>query len=146
MDRTTEFGLKGATEMRQKNCVLLVDDDREFCSAMKKLLEKAGCEVAVTGDGYEALRVLSDSAFDLIIADLRMPKLGGVEFMEEINRREIDTPVIFVTGYGEVESYMTLMNMGAFDYITKPFSGKELLRIVRRAMEAPDGVHMGQPP
>jgi FixJ family two-component response regulator len=68
-----------------------------------------------------------------------MPNIDGLELMEEIRRRRIDVPVIFVTGYGEVESYMDLMNMGAFDYLNKPIDPKELFRVVESALEGCSG-------
>ena len=120
--------------MSDKPFILLVDDDREFLKAMKKMFEKSGYIVTLAGDGMEALEILSRDAFDLIISDLRMPNLNGIELMEEISRKKLDVPVIFITAYGEVESYMDLMNLGAFEYINKPVRGREILSVVERAL------------
>lgn len=116
--------------------VLIVDDDPEFLKAMRKVFENAGYCVALAGDGKEALEALTHAPFDLVISDLRMPNLNGIELMEEISRRRLDIPVIFITGYGEVESYMDLMNLGAYEYINKPVNSKEILGIAKRAIEA----------
>ena len=115
--------------------VLIVDDDPEFRKAMGRMFEKSGYETKITGDGNEALEVLSNETFDLIISDLRMPKLDGVELMSEIRRKGLETPIIFLTAYGEVESYMDLMNLGAFEYVNKPIKGQEILDVAKRAIE-----------
>jgi two-component system response regulator (stage 0 sporulation protein F) len=122
--------------MNGRQSILLVDDDPEFRKAMKKMFEKSGYNVTVAADGQEALEALSEETFDLIISDLRMPNLNGMELMEELKRRKINLPVIFITAYGEVESYMDLMNLGAFEYINKPVKGQEILGVVRKALES----------
>lgn len=122
--------------MIDKQSVLIVDDDPEFLKAMRKMFEKSGYSVALAGDGQEALDALAKDSFDLIISDVRMPHLNGIELMEEISRKRLDIPVIFITGYGEVESYMDLMNLGAYEYINKPVNSREILGIAKRAIEA----------
>jgi len=114
--------------------VLLVDDDKEFRRAMKKMFERSGYEIRIACDGREALDALSDEEFDLIISDLRMPNLDGLEMMGELRRRGLDVPIVFLTAFGEVESYMDLMNLGAFEYVNKPVKGQEILEIARRAI------------
>ncbi|MBI4832954.1 MAG: response regulator [Candidatus Lindowbacteria bacterium] len=121
--------------MNENKSILLVDDDQEFRKAMKKMFEKSGYDVTVAADGREALEILSKSSFDLIISDLRMPNLNGMELMEAIKKEKMDVPVIFITAYGEVESYMDLMNLGAFEYINKPVKGQEILSVAKRALE-----------
>ncbi len=132
--------------MDVRQSILLVDDDYEFLRAMKKMFERSGYDVTGASDGQEALEALSGEAFDLIISDLRMPNLGGMELMEEIKKRRIRTPVIFITAFGEVESYMDLMNMGAFDYINKPVKGQEILGIAQKALgTCEDSLHGSRP-
>jgi len=120
--------------MNAKQSILLVDDDYEFCKAMKKMLEKSGYVVTLAADGQEALDILSKDVFNLIFSDLRMPRLNGIELMEAIKRKKVRTPIVFITAYGEVESYMDLMNMGAFDYISKPVKGREILDLARKVL------------
>ena len=93
-------------------------------------------EAVVAADGNEALDAISNEDFDLVISDLRMPNLNGVELMEELRRRGLETPIVFLTAFGEVESYMDLMNLGAFEYLNKPVKSKEILEVVRRATES----------
>jgi DNA-binding NtrC family response regulator len=114
--------------------VLLVDDDKEFRRAMKKMFEKSGYGVRIACDGQEALDALNEEEFDLIISDLRMPNLDGLEMMAELRRRGLDIPIIFLTAFGEVESYMDLMNLGAFEYVNKPVKSQEILEISKRAI------------
>jgi DNA-binding NtrC family response regulator len=121
--------------MAKKHSILLVDDDQEFSKAMKRMFEKSGYAITLAGDGEEALEKLSDTSFDLIISDLRMPNVDGTEFMKEVSRRKLPIPIIFLTAYGEVESYMDVMNLGAFEYVHKPVRKKEILEVVERAIE-----------
>ncbi len=122
--------------MSQRHRILLVDDDLEFRKALSKMFEKSGYDVETTCDGQQALDALSEAVFDLIISDLRMPNLGGVELMSEIRRRGLDTPIVFLTAFGEVESYMDLMNLGAFEYVNKPIKSQEILAVAKRAIDA----------
>ena len=121
--------------MPKKQSVLLVDDDQEFRKAMKRMFERSGYAITVAADGQEALEILSRDTFDLIISDLRMPNLDGVELMTEISRQRLTTPIIFLTAFGEVESYMDLMNLGAFEYIHKPVKSQEILSVAKKAIE-----------
>lgn len=120
--------------MQGEKSVLLVDSDQECREATKRTLEKSGFCVTTACDGREALDVLSKNAFHLIISALRMPNLGGIELMAEIKRRKISAPVIFVTAFGEVESYLKVMNMGAFEYLNKPVNRQEILTVARKAL------------
>jgi two-component system response regulator PilR (NtrC family) len=121
--------------MTEKNSILLVDDDIEFGKAMKRMFEKAGYAITLAGDGREALERLSEGTFDVIISDLRMPNVDGTELMEEISRLKLETPVVFLTAFGEVESYMDVMNLGAFEYLHKPVRKKDILNVVQKAIE-----------
>ena len=127
---------KGAVTMKDKQSILFVDDDEQFRKAIVRIFEASGFDITTARDGQEALDLLSESAYDLIITDLKMPVLDGYELMREIKRREIKIPVIILTGYGEVETHIDLMNMGAYDHIEKPVSGHELMGLARKAIGA----------
>ena len=99
------------------------------------MLEKSSYTVVTANEGQEALSILSNNAVDLIFSAVRMPNVGGMELMEEVNRTKLRVPIIFLTAYGDVESYMDLMNMGAFDYLNKPAKEEEILRIIWSALE-----------
>jgi DNA-binding NtrC family response regulator len=115
--------------------ILIIDDDTEFSREMGKGFEQSGCKVAMAADCREAIDFLLRNTADLIISEVRMPNLWGADLMEEIRRKGIDAPVIFLTAHGEVESYMDLMNMGAFDYFNKPMSEREILKAAQEAIE-----------
>jgi two-component system response regulator (stage 0 sporulation protein F) len=115
--------------------ILLVDSDRKFCKTLRKLFENFHCEVATAGDGRSAIDLLSKHPFDLIISEVRMPDLSGIDIMQEVSKRRIKAAVIFLTSFGEVESYLELMNMGAFDYLNKPLNKLEILRIAQSAIK-----------
>jgi len=121
--------------MNVKKSILIVEPDQEFQKELRKPLEKSGYRVAIANDGQAALEILTNNAFDLIVSALNMPNVNGLEFMQEIKRTKVTTPVVFVTAYGDVESYMDLMNMGAFDYLNTPVEEQELLRVTRCAVE-----------
>lgn len=122
--------------MDAKHRMLIVDSDREFSKKMKTLFERSDFKVSVAGDGQEAINFLSEYEVDLIISEVKMPRVGGIELMQEIKKRGIDTPVIFLTSWGEVGSYMDLMNMGAFEYLNKPAERQEILGVAMRAVHA----------
>ncbi|RJP18017.1 MAG: response regulator [Candidatus Abyssobacteria bacterium SURF_5] len=121
--------------MEAAHSVLLVDDDRKFREAMKKTFQNAGYAVTSANDAQKALDLLSEDAFDLIISEVKTPSLDGMELMREIVRKRIKVSVIFVTAYGEVESYLDLMNMGAFEYLHKPVNEPEILHLAKSAVE-----------
>jgi len=125
--------------MSEKQSILLVDDDEQLCTSIGRMFERFGYKVTTAHDGREALDVLSDDNIDLVISDLRMPNVDGIELMEEIKRKKIDVPIIFLTAYGEIESYMDLMNMGAFEYLNKPLDVKEILRTARKVLAEREG-------
>ncbi len=126
---------RGGSALFDRHSVLLVDNDREHCKVMKNFFEESGCKVAIAEDGVEAIDYLSIYAFDLIISEVRTPHLCGIELMKEIRGREMNVPIIFITSRGDVESYMELMNMGAFDYFSKPINRLEILKVAQSAIQ-----------
>ena len=125
--------------MNCRSSILFVDDNSEYCEAMVRLFEESGYRASAAGDGCEALDMLSREPFDLVFSELRLPKLGGAEFMQEIKRKKMHVPVVFVTDYGEVESYMDLMNMGAFEYLNKPLDVREILKTAQKVLANAEG-------
>jgi len=125
---------EGGIAVSDRNVILLVEPDQELREVMKDTLEKSGYDIVPANDGLEALTILSSTTMDLIISAMRMPNLDGTELMEEIIRIKMNVPVIFMTAYGDVESYMDVMNMGAFDYLNKPVGREEMLGLVEKAL------------
>lgn len=114
--------------------ILLVDDEPELLAVNREAVESLGVSVKTAGNGAEALDILSDSIVDLVVTDLRMPKLGGRELLEEMRCRDIDADVIFLTGYGTVESAVECIQLGAADYLLKPFDIRELLKKIEKVL------------
>jgi two-component system, response regulator, stage 0 sporulation protein F len=116
----------------QQKRILVVDDEENARIALSKILTREGYDVASAGNGYEALNYLRGKEVELIITDINMPEMNGLTFLRELSRSHPDSNVIMVTAYGEVESYIEAMNLGAFEYINKPVKIDELKKIIRK--------------
>ncbi len=115
--------------------ILVVDDDPEMAQLLSDVLRGEGFSVLALGDSLEAFRILSREEFDLLITDLRMKGLKGLDLLEEARKVAPLTPVIIITAFGTVESAIQAMKMGAYDYVTKPFQMDEILLTVKKALE-----------
>ena len=120
------------------NSILIVDDDASVRRVLQMQLLEAGYTVDSTESGTEARRLLLDSRPKLVITDLRMPGLDGIELLRLISEDEIQTTVIMITAFGSIETAVQAMRLGAYDYITKPIDYEALLLAVQRAMERQD--------
>ncbi len=118
----------------RKKTILLADDDVNLRRVLEFQLDEAGYNVLTAQDGAEALDVFTKDDFDCVITDLRMPKLSGLELLEKIKALNAEIPVIVITAFGEVETAVTAMKAGAFDYINKPFNRDEILLTLERAL------------
>ena len=92
--------------------------------------------MSVTKGGRQTLEFLAEAAVNLMISDPKMPTLGGIKLGQEINRKRIDIPVLFITACGEMESDMDLMNMGAFEYLNRLAKSRESLPVMSEAIDA----------
>jgi DNA-binding NtrC family response regulator len=101
----------------------------------ERVLEESGAQVATVSDGGDALSRLSRETPVLVISELALSGLSGVELMQEMKKRKVHVPIIYVTGHGECVSYLALMNMGAFDYFAKPVNEGEMLWVIRNVVE-----------
>jgi DNA-binding NtrC family response regulator len=115
--------------------VLLADDEIAFTRNIAKLLTRRGCEVSVANDGESALRVIEDSNFDVLILDMKMPGMGGLEVLKQIEKRHPSLQVIILTGHATMESAIDGLRHGAFDYTTKPIDIEDLTKRVFQAFE-----------
>jgi len=113
--------------------VLLVDDDPDTRALIEDILAGDGYEVCTCNDGQEALQVLEQARFDVILSDIKMPSLSGTDLLLHVRRMNLDTEVILMTAYASVQSAVKALRGEAFDYLTKPFSLKELRQVVRQA-------------
>ena len=115
--------------------ILVVDDESNYLTVMEALLGEAGYEVLTAQSGLEALKAAGASELDLVLTDMKMPKMNGIELLGELRRLYPDLPVILMTAFGTVEKAVTAMKKGAFDYILKPFKNEEILVTIAKALE-----------
>ena len=120
------------------NNILIVDDDASVRRVLQMQLVEAGYTVDSADSGTQARRLLLESRPKLVITDLRMPGLDGIELLRLISEDEIQATVIMITAFGSIETAVQAMRLGAYDYITKPIDYEALLLAVQRAMERQD--------
>jgi len=118
-----------------KGRVLIADDERRQRDILQMILEAEGYETTTAGNGRQALEAARASAFDIVLTDLKMPDLTGIELLSELQRAQAGQCVILMTAHGTIDSAVDAMRKGAFDYLTKPLEKDELLLVLRRAME-----------
>ncbi|MDR1989936.1 MAG: sigma-54 dependent transcriptional regulator [Acidobacteriaceae bacterium] len=115
--------------------ILVVDDEEIMREILDTLLTRAGYHVRLAASGEEGLELARTQPFDAAFVDIMMPGLNGIETLDELKRIDEDLAVIIITAYASVESAISAMKSGAFDYITKPFKNEEVLVVVRNAFE-----------
>jgi len=115
--------------------VLIVDDDKNIRFTLPLALEPLGIETDTASDGEEALTKLGEREFDLILLDLKMPGIDGIEVLRRIRRIRPDIPVIMITAYGTIENSVEAMKIGALDFISKPFMPERIRDLVSRVLD-----------
>ncbi|UCC79441.1 MAG: response regulator [Candidatus Zixiibacteriota bacterium] len=115
--------------------ILVVDDEQIVLDSIKKHLKKENCVVHGTLTAQDGLDRLAEIEVDIVLTDLMMPEIDGLELMKLIKARYPDMPVIMITGYATINSALQATQLGAFDYVAKPFSKTELLRVIERAAD-----------
>ena len=116
--------------------VYVVDDDAGMLESTQWLLESVGLNVQAYSDGRKFLDALGDNRGGCVVLDVRMPGLGGLNVQEELQKRGIELPIIFVSGHADVPIVVRAFKSGAFDFIEKPFNEQLLLDSVQQALEA----------
>lgn len=116
--------------------ILIVDDEARILLLLQSLLKANGYQVTTVKSGDEALKALNDTSFDLIVTDLRMAPMDGLELLKEVKSLYPLLPIVLLTAYASVESAIEALKCGAFDYIAKPFKVDELLNVVQRAVDS----------
>jgi len=118
--------------------VLVVDDEANLRKVLATMLRRTGYEVTVAADGEQGLAEFQKSGADIVITDLVMPKVGGMEILRAVNSSSPDVPVIIITAHGTVDSAVEAIKLGAFDYITKPFDQAEIQVVIAKAARTHD--------
>ena len=121
--------------MKVKYSILVVDDEEPARIGLTKIIKNAGYNAKAAKSGKEALKILEEEPFDIVITDLKMPTMSGIELLKEIKKRWPEIGVIILTAYGEVESYLEAMDLGAFEYLNKPVRIYELEVIIKKLLE-----------
>lgn len=115
--------------------ILVIDDEENMLELYSRILGKEGYKVTTALTAEEALDLFRSKVFDLIIADLALPGMNGVELLKKVKEEDPDIPYILITAYGTVESAVEAMKLGAFDYIPKPFQTEELKIVIKKALK-----------
>ena len=121
--------------------ILIVDDDPAFCLMLSTFLEKNGFNCEKVNSGKECLAKLQKSHFDLVLTDLRLPDITGIEVLRNIKNTYPDIPVILMTGYGEIRTAVQAIKLGAFEYVSKPVNPDEILLMVKEALKSTNQVN-----
>jgi two-component system nitrogen regulation response regulator NtrX len=115
--------------------VLIVDDEPDLRELVQEILESNHIKVVIAVNGNMALDFLAKEQFDMILCDVQMPEMSGIEFLETVCLRGHHTPLVFYSGYYEAETLRQAVQLGAFDFIAKPVSSEKLLTVVENAAE-----------
>jgi len=118
--------------------VLIVDDEKDICGVLSHVVGRAGLEAAVAHDGEAALRMISHEPPDVLLVDVKMSGMDGMELMRRAKEIDRDLPVIVITAYAMVQGAVEAMRAGAHDYLAKPFDHNEVIRVVHRALAERD--------
>ena len=115
--------------------VLLVDDEVDFTDTTKTLLENRGYDVTEVNSGDSAIRTLGQEKYDVMVLDLKMPGMDGISTLKEIKKLQLHTQILVLTGHGAINTAMEAMELGAYDYLTKPCDIDELTEKLQDAMK-----------
>jgi len=122
-------------EVSMKTRILVADDEMSIRMGCDKILKADGHEVVTVEDGILALQAFDEKAFDLVLLDLMMPRMDGLTVIPELIARDPNTVIIMITGYASFETAVKAIQLGAYDYVPKPFTPNELKIVIRRALE-----------
>ena len=117
------------------NRILIVDDEEAIREVVSSLLEAQGYQTSTAGNGREALEALKEKPFDLVLSDMVMPEMDGLELLVRLREKDSDLPVVMVTAMHDVSTALEAIRHGAYDYILKPFEKQQLFLSVGRALE-----------
>jgi two-component system, NtrC family, nitrogen regulation response regulator NtrX len=115
--------------------ILIIDDEKAIRKTLSEILSYEGYKIDEAGDGEEGLRKFRDKEYDVILCDIKMPKMDGIEFLEKAKEANPDLPIIMISGHGTIETAVEAVKKGAYDYISKPPDLNRLLITIRNAMD-----------
>jgi DNA-binding NtrC family response regulator len=115
--------------------LLIIDDEKSIRKTLKEILEYEKYQVDEAADGIEGLALIQKNKYDIVLCDIKMPKMDGIEVLEKIMELTVDTPVVMISGHGNIETAVEAVKKGAFDFIAKPLDLNRLLVTIRNAMD-----------
>jgi two-component system, NtrC family, nitrogen regulation response regulator NtrX len=115
--------------------ILIIDDEKSIRKTLREILEYEKYQVDEAADGVEGLTLIQKEKYDIILCDIKMPKMDGIEVLDKVMQLSIDTPVVMVSGHGNIETAVEAVKKGAFDFIAKPLDLNRLLVTIRNAMD-----------
>jgi len=115
--------------------ILIIDDEKAIRKTLSEILSYEGYKIEEAGDGEEGLKKFKEKAYDVVLCDIKMPKLDGIEFLDKAREANPDVPVIMISGHGTIETAVEAVKKGAYDYISKPPDLNRLLITIRNAMD-----------
>jgi len=115
--------------------VLIVDDDDSFATAVGRIVKELGHTSQRAVDGQDGLAKFHDGVFDVVIADLKMPRMGGIEFIREVKKIDRDAVIMVITGFADLSTAVETINLGAYDYVEKPVEVEKFRAALERGLE-----------
>src|SRR6476661_6292760 len=115
--------------------ILIIDDEKAIRKTLGEILSYEGYKIDEASDGEEGLKKFRDKTYDVVLCDIKMPKIDGIEFLERSQESNADIPIIMISGHGTIETAVEAVKKGAFDYISKPPDLNRLLITIRNAMD-----------
>ena len=115
--------------------ILIIDDEKSIRRTLKEILEFQKYQIEEAQDGMEALNLLRTNHFDLVLCDIKMPKMDGIEILEKICAMDADIPVVMISGHGTIDNAVEAVKKGAFDFIAKPLDLNRLLVTIKNALD-----------
>jgi two-component system response regulator PilR (NtrC family) len=118
-----------------KDKILVADDEQSMREFLDIMLKKEGYKVSLASNGEEVVKLIENDLFDLVLLDIRMPRVDGISALKKIKAKSPETTVIMITAYASADTAIQAMKEGAYDYITKPFKVEEIKLIIKNALE-----------
>ena len=119
---------------KQTSRILIIDDDKQICAILSDLVKREGFEATVAYEGEKALKIVRSAAPDLLLVDMMLPGMDGMEVLRQVKDLDPELPVVFITGHADARGAVKAIKAGAHDYLSKPFDNQDVIRVVHRAL------------
>ncbi|MDP2929267.1 MAG: response regulator [Candidatus Omnitrophota bacterium] len=121
-----------------KTKILVIDDEKDLCFLFKKILTPEGYTVFTAGNGYDGIKINQKSDPDIILLDLKMPGIDGIETLRRIRKKDSGVIVIIITGYGDAETIREAEDLNVYEYMSKPFNNETVRKTIKEAAASKD--------